>query len=76
MYLVMLRCAMDDVPLLLTPSENSAIAYAKEAPFEVPEKIGNKWYVDNPSTVVCIHVIRFEAGKPVEIVFTRSADEE
>lgn len=73
-YLVLLHHTMDDLPVRLVSDKAEAVRIAKQLDFEPSPEIRDVYYTDC-STPVCITVVEFRHGEPVQKVFERTVGE-
>ena len=62
-FLVILRCASDDIPLALFATQQAADEYAEEFDPDVPLAMERHWNLD--ATVrFSVDIVRFRGGSP------------
>ncbi len=75
-YLVLLRCAMDDLPIRLFEDKEEAVKFASDpAAVEAEaEQIAGQVFDSDLTMPVAVAVLFVEEGTPKELVFSSSAD--
>jgi len=71
-FLVLASCDFDDFPIALVNSKELAIVIADGMVSDVPKYIQDIFRMD-ASELACFKVLRFQEGRPAEIIHTRTA---
>lgn len=66
-YLVMLSCAMDDFPLLLTNNEHDAVRVALCSSGAVTKALLDVFDSTGAGTPICTKVLQFSNGLPISV---------
>lgn len=74
-YLVLARCGMDDVPMAICQSMEDAMNLARGLTQEDVERVANDVLSCPVSTHVCISILTFENGLPVDCMVARDWDD-